>query len=129
MKAKTLSTTMKDLYGLNYYHEHINVGDEFWTDAGFIQELTHHKWNKIHVTYVRSGAMFFIVEDADIPEQYMGTKSFAASVMIKAKIDPRQEFPDRPDIDDFRFDDTFTEVVNFDNSKDKEIPDQETLFF
>ena len=129
MKPKTLSTKMKDLYGVNEYHNHINVGDEFWTDADFIQELTNRKWNKIHVTYVRSGAMFFTIEDSDVPEQYMGTKSFVAAVMIKAKINPYMEFPDREDINNYRFDDRFTKVINFDNREDKEVTPEFNFFF
>ena len=120
---------MKDLYGVNEYHEHIHVGDEFWSDAPFIQELTGKKWNKIRATYVRSGVMFFTTEHTDIPEQYMATKSFAAAVMIRAKIDPYKEFSDRDDLDFYRFDDKFTEVVNFDNREDKEIDDEYELLF
>ena len=129
MKAKTLSTIMKDLYGVNEYHKYIHVGDEFWSDAPFIQELTNKKWNKIRVTYIRSGVMFFTIEDTDIPEQYIPTKSFAAAIMIKAKIDPHKEFPYRDDLDYYRFDDKFTEVVNFDNRENKEIDDEYELLF
>ena len=129
MKAKTLSTVMKDLYGVNEYPKYIQEGDEFRTDAALVQEITHKKWNKIHVTYVRSKVMFFTIIGVNVQEQYFPTHSYAAATMIKAKIDPYVDFHWHKNLDNYRFDDTFTEVVNFDNRKDKEIDDNLKVFY
>lgn len=127
MKVKTILTNLKDLYGLNYYAEHLRVGDELWTDEGKFEEITNKKWNKIKITYLRSGVMFFELVGFDIPEQAVFISSFNVSVMKVAKLDPYKEFPDKKWLNNYRFDDTFTEVVNFDNSVDKEINEEEFL--
>lgn len=116
-----ISTMLKDLYGLNNYWKYIKIGDELWTD--YVEDITGIKWNKIKVTYVRSGVMFFIIADSNIlSEYYFPIDSFNAAVMKKAKLDPYNDLPyDKNMIDRCCFDDEFTEVINFNNDKDKTI--------
>lgn len=125
MKAKTFSTSLKDLYGINGYQLHIHVDDEYWVYSELLEQLTHEKWNKIKVTYIRSEVMFFnIIGHEDIPEQYFPINSLIVPTMIVAKLDPLKDLNwDNLNPEYYRFDDTRTEVVNFDNSPDKEVPD------
>lgn len=124
VKAKTYSTTLKDLYGVDGYAERIKVGDEFWTDALHIENLTGKKWNKVKVSYVRSGIVFFNVVGEELPEQYFPIDSFDVAMFIKARLDPYKDLEKMPGLDRCRFDDRLTEVVNFDNRENKEVPDE-----
>lgn len=110
-----ISTMLKDLYGINDYWKHIKVGDELWTD--YVENITHIKWNKIKITYIRSGVMFYNIIDFDDVERYIPLNCFATSVMYVAKLDPHKDLAHIPNIDKYSFTTEHTEVVNFDNSE------------
>jgi hypothetical protein len=58
---------ISDLYGIDKYKSYIKVGNEYWyyflgnTEE---YEATHKYWNKIRITYIRSGCLFYILPDA-----------------------------------------------------------------
>ena len=64
-----ISTMLKNLYGINDYWKYIKVGDELWTD--YVEDITHVRWNKIKITYIRSGVMFYNIIDFDDLERYI----------------------------------------------------------
>lgn len=113
-----ISTTLKDLYGINDYQKYIKVDDEFWTDS--IEHITGIKWNKIKVTYIRSGVIFYNIIDFDNVERYVPLNCFATSVMYVAKLDPHKDLAHIPNIDKYSFTTEHTEIVNFDNSEKPE---------
>lgn len=131
-KKTRLSTKLYDLYG-DEYTSHIEVGKEYWNyfwEDTEIYKKTGKNYNKIKVTYIRSGCMFYTFCDApEIAEEYCSVNSFMAMNLIVAEIDPIKDLESIKELDkDFYcFDDTYTKVKNWDNESVSEI-DKGALF-
>lgn len=106
---KTYSTFLMDLYGEKKYSQHIHVGDELWILEGIL-------WIKIKVSYIRSGVLFYNIVGSDKQEQWLPVESYKIAKSIVARLDPYKDLPYSSRLYNCRFDDTRTEVVNFDNS-------------
>lgn len=131
-KKTRLSTKLYDLYG-DKYASHIEVGKEYWSYFTFDSEIykkTRRNYNKIKVSYVRSGCMFYTFCDAsEISEEYCSVNSFMAMNLIVAEIDPIKDLESikETDKDFYYFDSTYTIVKNWSNEPVIEI-NEETFY-
>jgi len=125
-KKVRFSTKLYDLYG-DEYTSHIEVGKEYWEyfETGTeIYKKTGQNYNKIKVTYIRSGCMFYTFCDApELPEEYCSVSSFKAMNLIVAEIDPIKDLESikESDKDFYCFDNTYTIVKNWPNEPVSEI--------
>lgn len=140
MKIKKInfSTTISELWGRDGYKSHIKEGDEFWyffCEDSDAYKATHKHWNKIRITYVRSGCLFYVLPDVpEVKEDFCPVSCFMASQFVLAELDPIKDLKDlMNDIDTeaarikYRFDDEHTVVKNWPNEKEIEV-DEEELF-
>lgn len=119
-KKIRFSTKLYDLYG-SEYASHIEVGKEYWeyfaTDTD-IYKKTGQNYNKIKITYIRSGCMFYVFCAApELAEEYCPINCYRAMNLIVAEIDPIKDLKSikESDKDFYYFDDTFTIVKNWHN--------------
>ena len=121
LKKTTLSTKLCDLYGKDEYHLYIEVDREYWyyfTTESNIAKKYGSGWHKIKVTYIRSGCMFYIFPDyKDIDEEFCPLRCFMTSQFEFAEINPKKDLDIKDDsFSLYRFDDTRTVVIDWDNS-------------
>ena len=138
VKKSTMSTRLRDIYGdkTDDYSKYITVGREFWyyfTDYE-TTHITNSGWCKIRITYIRSGAAFYVFSDfPEIPERYFPISSFMASILIYAEIDPEKDIECLGNIKKaklkYRFDDERTIVHNWPNEKEVEFDENEFDYF
>jgi hypothetical protein len=133
IKKKCFSTMLKDLYGRDSYQSHIEVGKEYWyyfdsnTD---IFKTTGNCWNKLRVTYIRSGCVFYDFPDApNVHEDFCALNCVMTSQFVLAEIDPTVDL-DNMDSDTitkltYYFDDEHTLVRNWPNEREIEISEEE----
>ena len=94
MKIKKIcfSTMISDLWGRDSYQSHIELGKEYWNffdENTEIFKKTHHHWNKLKISYLRSGCMFYIFpNEPDVPEEFCPINCYFASQLVLAEIDP-----------------------------------------
>ena len=128
-KKIRLSTKLYDLYG-NEYASHIEVGKEYWEyfETGKeIYKKTGQNYNKIKVTYIRSGCMFYtFCEAPELAEEYCSINSYMAMNLIVAEIDPIKDLKGikETDKDFYYFDNTFTIVKNWPNEAVSKIDEE-----
>lgn len=139
-KKTSFSTTLVDLYGRDKYQPHIEVGREYWwcwpTNSD-VYRYTHQTWNKLRITYKRSGACFYVLtEFPDYPEQYFSDHSFISESLEFAQLDPtkdiewdRHELPLEELEKRYCFYDKRTEILNWDNSRESEIDEKDLNIF
>jgi len=133
-----MSTRLRDIYGdrTDDYAKYITVGREFWyyfTDYE-TTHITNSGWCKIRITYIRSGAAFYVFSDfPEIPERYFPISSFMASILIYADIDPEKDIEFLGNMKNaklkYRFDDERTVVHNWPNEKEVEVDESEIDYF
>lgn len=138
MKIKKIcfSTTISELWGRDGYQSHIKEGDEYWylfaenTDA---YRATNKCWNKIRITYVRSGCLFYVLPDSpEIKEDFCPVSCFMTSQFILAELDPVKDLNGlMTDIDleaakiMYCFDDAHTIVNNWPNESEIDVDEEE----
>ena len=119
-KKKIVGTDLISLFGELFYKDHLYVGRELWlkTDIGTPEyEVTHEEWNKIVITYIRTGVMFYTIVGHPEQEFYALIGSMKVMKMKVAELDPYKELDTTVFIlRQVRFDDKFTSIINFDNS-------------
>ena len=138
MKIKKIffSTCLSDLYGRGGYQSHIKVGDEYWyyfTENTEVYKVSHKNWNKLRISYIRSGCLFYIFpEFPDISEEFCPISCFMTSKFILAELDPIKDLEGlMSDIDTesgkirYCFDDEHTIIKNWPNEKVIDIDDEE----
>lgn len=136
IKKTCFSTMISDLWGREGYKEHIKVGDEFWyffTEKSEAFKVTHKYWNKIRITYIRSGCLFYVLPEApEVKEDFCPVSCFMTSRFVLAELDPVRDLKDViDDIDSesarirYCFDDEHTVVSNWPNEKEAEIDEDE----
>lgn len=136
IKKKCLSTKLRGLYGKDEYQSHIEVGREYWyffdnnTD---VFEATHKCWNKIRVTYIRSGCVFYDFPDnPELDEEFCPLNCLMTSEFEFAEIDPIKdlgtEFDDKINRLVYYFDDKHTIVKNWPNEKEVEVDENKLKF-
>ena len=126
---------ISDLYGKDGYQSHIKVGKEYWyyfDEKSDAFKITHKHWNKIQITYIRSGCLFYILSDIpEIKENFCPINCFMSAQFILAEIDPIKDLGKDVlgDLDaakiKFCFNDEHTIVNNWPNEKEIEIDDDE----
>ena len=108
------------------------VGRELWlkTEIGYTEyEVTHEEWNKIVITYIRTGVMFYTIVGHPEQEFYALMGSMKVMKMKVVELDPVKEVDTSVfDLERVRFDDKITKIINFDNS-DKEIYVPDEIFY
>ena len=139
-KKTKFSTQLNELYGDEKYIDHIEVGRSYWYFWGSdsdVYQYTKQHWNKIRITYIRSGAVVYILEEfPDYPERYFSDKCFMAMTLVYAEINPVKDLNmTQLSLDDeytkedlekrYCFDDERTVVLNWDNSEESEIDEEE----
>ena len=135
IKKTCFSTMLSDLYGRDDYQSHIELGREYWyyfdenTEA---YKVTHKYWNKIKITYIRSGCLFYILPDApEVPEDFCPINCYMTSTFILAEIDPIKDlgFEMLGNIEaakfKYCFDSEHTIVKNWPNERNIEVDDNE----
>jgi len=125
---------ISDLYGKDKYKSYIKVGNEYWYffDAN-IYAVTQKHWNKIKITYIRSGCLFYILPDApEVKEDFCPINCFMTSQFVLTELDPIKDLKDLiDDIDSeaakikYCFDDEHTVIKNWPNERETEISEEE----
>lgn len=131
IKKTRFSTMVSDLYGRDGYQKILTVGREFWwnfPETSDVYKATGRSWNKLKITYRRSGCIFYqIVDASNIGEQFCPVNCFMASSLILADLNPIEDLPfiKKEGIELSKqlycFDDTRTIIHNWDNSKECEV--------
>lgn len=131
-RKKIILTDLISLFGELYYKDHLYVGRELWlkTDVGTPEySVTHKEWNKIVITCIRTGVMFYSIVGHPEHEFYGLMGSMKVLKMKVAELDPYKEIDTTVfTLRQVRFDDTLTKIVNFDNS-DVEIYVPDEIFY
>lgn len=136
IKKTCFSTMICDLWGKEGYKEHIKVGDEFWyffAENSEAFKVTRKYWNKIRITYIRSGCLFYVLPEApDFKEDFCPVSCFMSSRFILSRLDPVKDLKGLiGDIDTdaarlrYCFDDEYTIVSNWPNEREVEIDEDE----
>ena len=132
MKRKIINTDLISLFGEQDYINHLYVGREFWlrTEIGTPEyNVSYKELNKIVITYIRTGVIFYTIVGYPEIEFYAAVGSLKVMRMKVAELDPVNEIDITVfDLDRVRFDDKLTKIVNFDNS-DKEIDVPDEIFY
>ena len=134
IKKTRFSTMISDLYGRDNYQKILTVGREFWwnfPETSDIYRATGKSWNKLRITYRRSGCIFYQIIDANnIGEQFCPVNCFMASSLILADLDPIEDLDFiKKEISQkiYCFDDTRTVIHNWDNSRECEVDEDYIL--
>jgi len=137
IKKTRFSTMLSDLYGRDNYQAHLTVGREFWwnfPEDSDVGRATGRSWNKLRITYRRSGCIFYQILDANnIGEQFCPVNCFMASSFIFADLDPIEDLPfiKEEGIEKcqqmYCFDDTRTVIHNWDNSSECDIDEEQFM--
>ena len=134
LKKTKLSTMLSDLYGRDNYQSHIEVGREYWyyfSEGSQAYNLTHKYWNKIKITYIRSGCLFYVLSDVpEFKEEFCPTSCFMASTFVCAELDPIKDLGDKLENIEaakltYCFDDEHTIIKNWPNEREIEIDEEE----
>lgn len=134
IKKTCFSTQLSDLYGRDNYQSHIELGREYWwnwPEDSDVYRKTNKHWHKIKITYLRSGCMFYILDDApELGEMFCSINCFLASTLILAEIDPIKDLgKELGDIEaaknKYCFNAEHTIVKNWPNEREIEIDDEE----
>lgn len=130
------STQLSELYGRDGYQSHIEVGKEYWCffeeDSEIFRE-THKHWNKIKITYIRSGCLFYVFPDnPNVKEEFCPVSCEWAATFVLADLDPVKDLSDLiTDINTdaakvmYCFNDERTIVRNWPNEKTVEADENE----
>ena len=114
-----ITTTLEGLFGKNY-KDHIQISKKYWWFFGEnsqVYKQTHQHWNKLEITYIRSGVVFYIVENVEA-EYHFELESIMAMQIEPEFFDPVEELGKKiDDLSDLFFNSERTVIVNFENSK------------
>lgn len=132
IKKNCFSTKISDLYGDDNYKSYIKVDNEYWYffDSNTkVYKATQKHWNKIKITYIRSGCLFYVLPDApEVNEEFCPINCFMTSQFVLAELDPIKDLKDLlGDIDTeaakikYCFDDEHTIIKNWPNERETEI--------
>lgn len=126
---------ISDLWGRDSYQSHIELGREYWyyfAENTNTYKITNKHWNKIKITYIRSGCLFYIIpEFPEVKEDFCPISCFMTAQFILAEIDPIKDMGEDMlgNIEaakiKYCFNDEHTIVKNWPNEKEIEIDDNE----
>ena len=134
IKKCRFSTVISDLYGKDNYQKHIKKGKEYWyffEEGTDIYKATHKHWNKLRITYIRSGCLFYdFPEVPEVKEDFCPINCFMTSTFVLSEIDPIKDLKkvlgniEAAKIQ-YCFDDEHTIVKNWPNEKEIEVDEDE----
>ena len=79
--------------------------------------MTNQHWNKLEVTYIRVGVVFYTIENID-GEYYFEIDSIMAMGLEPEFLDPIKELGETVDnLDNLYFKSEKTQIVNFENTE------------
>ena len=99
IKKTCFSTMLSDLYGRDDYQPYITLGREYWwcwPGTSDVYRKTNKYWHKLKITYIRSGCMFYVLDDApELGEMFCPINCIMASTLYFAEIDPIKDLGDK----------------------------------
>lgn len=136
IRKNCISTAIGDLWGKDDYKSRIKEGNEYWyffADSSYVFGVTHRNWNRIRVTFIRSGCLFYVLPDTpEIKEDYCPVSCYMTSRFVLSELDPVKDLKDiMSDIDTdsarlrYCFDDEHTIVRNWPNEREVSIDEAE----
>lgn len=119
VKKYNVTTQLSGLFGENY-KEHIQVGKKFWwffDDNSQVFKLTNQHWNKLEITYIRAGVVFYTIENID-GEYHFEIDSIMAMGLEPEFLDPQKDLGTIIDyLEMFYFNSERTQIINFENTE------------
>lgn len=119
VKKFNVTTQLEGLFGKNY-KEQIQVGKKFWwffDGNSQVFKLTNQHWNKLEITYIRAGVVFYAVENIT-GEFHFEIDSIMAMQLEPEFLDPQKDLGDTIDhLEMFYFNSERTQVINFENTE------------
>lgn len=119
VKKYNVSTRLEGLFGKNY-KEQIQVGKKFWwffDGNSQVFKLTNQHWNKLEITYIRAGVVFYAVENIT-GEFHFEIDSIMAMQLEPEFLDPQKDLGATIDhLEMFYFNSERTQVINFENTE------------
>ena len=114
-----VSTQLASLFG-EKYADHILVGKKYWwffDDTSEVYRKTNTHWNKLEITYIRSGIVFYTVENIE-EEYHFQIGSIMSEGLEPEFLDPIKELGETVDnLDNLYFNSERTQVINFENTE------------
>ena len=119
VRKYNVMTQLAGLFGDNY-KEHIQVGKKFWwlfDGNSQVFKLTNQYWNKLEITYIRAGVVFYTVENID-GEYHFEIDSIMAMGLEPEFLDPQKELGATIEhLEMFYFKSEKTQIINFENTE------------
>jgi hypothetical protein len=119
VKKYNVTTRLEGLFGKNY-KEHIQVGKKFWwffDGNSQVFKLTNQHWNKLEITYIRAGVVFYAVENVT-GEFHFEIDSIMAMQLEPEILDPQKDLGDTIEhLEMFYFNSERTQIINFENTE------------
>lgn len=119
VKKYNVSTRLEGLFGKNY-KEQIQVGKKFWwffDGNSQVFKLTNQHWNKLEITYIRAGVVFYAVENIT-GEFHFEIDSIMAMQLEPEFLDPQKDLGATIDhLEMFYFSSERTQIINFENTE------------
>ena len=119
VKKYNVTTRLEGLFGKNY-KEHIQVGKKFWwffDGNSQVFKLTQQHWNKLEITYIRAGVVFYTIEYID-DEYHFEIDSIMAMQLEPEFLDPQKDLDSTVEhLEKFYFNSEKTQIINFENTE------------
>ena len=119
VKKFNVTTQLEGLFGKSY-KEQIQVGKKFWwffDGNSQVFKLTNQHWNKLEITYIRAGVVFYAVENVT-GEFHFEIDSIMAMQLEPEFLDPQKDLGDTiAHLEMFYFNSERTQVINFENTE------------
>jgi hypothetical protein len=119
VKKYNVTTQLSGLFGKNY-KEHIQVGKKFWwffDGNSQVFKLSNQHWNKLEITYIRAGVVFYTIENVD-GEFHFEIDSIMAMGLEPEFLDPQKELSATIEhLEMFYFNSERTQIINFENTE------------
>lgn len=130
VKKYKVSTRLESLFGKNY-KKHIIVGKKFWWffDCNTqVFKLTQQHWNKLTITYIRAGVVFYTIENIT-EEFHFEMDSIMAMQLEPEFLDPKKDLCATIDnLEKFYFKSEKTKIINFKNTEYYITPNGENIY-
>ena len=119
VRKYNVTTQLSGLFGENY-KKHIQVGKKFWwffDGNSQVFKLTNQHWNKLEITYIRAGVVFYTIGNVD-GEYHFEIDSIMAMGLEPEFLDPQKELGSIIDnLEMFHFNSERTQIINFENTE------------
>ena len=119
VKKYNVRTQLASLFG-EKYAEHILVGQKYWwffDGNSEVFKLTQQNWNKLEITYIRAGVVFYTIENVD-EEYHFEIGSIMSEGLEPEILDPQKDLSSIIDnLEKFYFNSERTQIINFENTE------------